>query len=579
MSTSNPYLHLVPKDREKNLKFRKELLLLGASDPKAAEELWIMCSRDLLFYVNAFVWTYDPRLKSRVTPFITYEFQDDALTKLDNAIGREDLFIEKSRDMGASWMCIIAFEWQWHFKSMVSFLLGSRKEDLVDKSDDPRSLFWKIDFIHKHQPNWLKPNMNRMKLHLHNRDNGSTIDGESTNINFSKGDRRTAILLDEWHAVDGAKAIKSATADVTNSRVFNGTPQGIGHISYDMSQDHKVPKLRLHWPSHPVKAKGLHYDEAGLPHSPWYDRECTRRTAQEVAQELDINYLGADHQFFDPAVLEKHRNDHVRPPFIRGELDYGAMDGVPGTFSQQSNGRLRLWTQLQVGASGERVPYKDRDYVMGVDVATGTGSSNSVIVVADRKTREQVLEFAISEMKPHELAQFAVAVARWFPGKSDLGAFMIWEANGPGRIFGDVVVELGYRNFYYKANEKSLRKRMTDTPGWWQTKDSKLALLGEYRRALADDSYINRSLESLNECDSYVYLPNGSVAHARSAYRGGDPTGAKDNHGDRAIAAALACHAIREAPDEHSAATQMEEGDFAWRRKQWEDAQREKSYW
>jgi len=44
--------------------------------------------------------------------------------------------------------------------------LVSRVEDLVDKTDDPKSLFWKIDFIHKHLPKWLMPDFERQKMHL-----------------------------------------------------------------------------------------------------------------------------------------------------------------------------------------------------------------------------------------------------------------------------------------------------------------------------------------------------------------------------------------------------------------------------
>ena len=167
------YYDLVPKDPSANLKFRQDLLLMGGSDRKAAEELFIMCSRDLLFYVNAFCWTYDPRVGDGTLPFLTYEFQDESLLAIDAAIGSHDLLIKKSRDMGASWMLLTVFEWRWHFKNSQSFLLVSRNEDYVDKAGNPKSLFWKIDFIHKFLPGWLLPRTTRTKLRLTNEDNGS----------------------------------------------------------------------------------------------------------------------------------------------------------------------------------------------------------------------------------------------------------------------------------------------------------------------------------------------------------------------------------------------------------------------
>ena len=74
------YYKDVPKDFEANLGFRKEILELTASDDRAREELWIACSRDLLFYINVFCWTYDPRKSKGVLPFITYGFQDESIS-------------------------------------------------------------------------------------------------------------------------------------------------------------------------------------------------------------------------------------------------------------------------------------------------------------------------------------------------------------------------------------------------------------------------------------------------------------------------------------------------------------------
>ena len=132
--------------------------------------------------------------------------------------------IEKSRDMGASWMCLMAFEWVWHFHSISSFLLVSRKEDLVDKTNDPRSLMWKIDYMHKNQPRWLLPSIGRSNFHIINHDTGSTIDGESTTGDVARGDRRTAILLDEFASVDQGARVLAATGDATDCRVMNSTP-------------------------------------------------------------------------------------------------------------------------------------------------------------------------------------------------------------------------------------------------------------------------------------------------------------------------------------------------------------------
>ena len=101
-----PYYHLVPKDIHKNLIFRRQMLKLGFESSEAAKNLVIMCSRDILFYINTFVWTYDPRETNstkKEKPFVTYPFQDDAVLETVKAIeSGYDIFTDKSRDMGAS---------------------------------------------------------------------------------------------------------------------------------------------------------------------------------------------------------------------------------------------------------------------------------------------------------------------------------------------------------------------------------------------------------------------------------------------------------------------------------------------
>ena len=250
-----PLYRQVPKGLLENLAYRKKLIRWGSKSKANAKTLYTACSRDLLFYVNTFVWTYDNRkLSTPRLPFITYPFQDEAFAALEEAIGQHDVLIDKSRDMGASWICVAVLEWLWHFRPFLSFLFVSRKEHFVDKSGDPKSLFWKLDFIHENLPGWLMPAVHRIKLHKKNLDNGSTIDGESTNEDVARGDRRTAILLDEFASVKEGHQVDAATLSATNTRILNSTPKGIGNAFYDLRQS-GTPRLTLHWTQHPEKGR------------------------------------------------------------------------------------------------------------------------------------------------------------------------------------------------------------------------------------------------------------------------------------------------------------------------------------
>lgn len=579
----------MPKEFYANLKFREELIRLGCEGKEEARELWIMCARDPLFYINTFVWTYDPRKEPSALPMITWDYQDEGIIEVLSAIGHYDLLSEKSRDMGLSWIYIICTEYCWHFKELQSFLYVSRIQDLVDKTEDPDCLMWKVDFIHKNQPLWLLPAINRNKLHIYNMDNGSTIDGASTTGEVGRGGRRTAVLLDEFASVPEGHAVLSATRDTTRCRLFNSTPKGIGNAFYDIKQTN-IKKLRFHWSQHPEKKRGLYRMENsklvildgsfvfpekypfildGKLRSPWYDNECARAAhPMEIAQELDIDYLGSDFQFFDITVLDNLQAQTVRQPYHTGEIEfYEALD--PQGFLEMAGGRLQLW--IHPGADGKI--NDDIQCVLAVDTAAGTGSSNSCISVGNKKTGEKIAEFASATIKPHELARYAVAMAKYFNN-----AFMIWEANGPGRIFGDTVIELGYRNIYYRANDKSISKKVSDIPGWYSTKDTKLALLGDYRKALSSGDFINRSYQGLRECREYIFTQSGTVEHARSINTI-DPTGAKENHGDRCIADALLYKGMKSMSLLRQQTQDVPAGCFMARRQEYEKKRKEANYW
>ncbi|MBN1460884.1 MAG: hypothetical protein JXA57_15230 [Armatimonadetes bacterium] len=538
-----------------NLSFRRELIERAAVDDVFREELWCACSRDPLFYWNAFHWTLNPRLRGeKRVPFITYPYQDEAMVSLLRAMPSRDQVWEKTRDMGGT-ICVLAvLEWVWHFRDHYQFLVGSRKQELVDKRGDHKTLFAKVDFMLEHLPGWLVPRHTRKELHLSNDETGSVIDGESTNQDFARGDRRTVIMLDEFASVESPDAIDRATADATDCRVFISTPKGRNKF-YALRNQPGMEVITLHWSKHPVKARGLYYDENGKPRSPWYDREVARRgSLRDVAQELDIDYAGSEDVFFDAMALEKARC-YVLDPEARGDLDFDVDTLIVNEFVETDNGPLAVWGWPEEGGQ----------YVIGGDIAAGTrvggrGASNSCLSVVDRDSGEKVAEYVVNGVQPHELAKTAVALAKWYNG-----AFLIWEANGPGKAFGDNVLDLGWGRIYFRQNERSIGHEVSTTPGWWSTREAKYTLLSEYRRALGTGAFRNHSQQALLECEEYVFIAGGAVAHAGSVATE-DPSEARDNHGDRVIADAVAWRAVKETS--YTEEPEEEEPEFCYASRQ-----------
>lgn len=553
-----------------------------------------MCRVDPLFYLNAMGWIFEPRPDDdalMVLPFITYPFQDLAFLAILNAIGKHDLVIEKSRDMGASWMCIYAFEWRWHFRRRQTFLMLSRNENLVDKTGSPDSLFYKLDFIHEHQPGWLLPEMDRMSMHMENNTLASVIDGESTNKFAGVAGRRLAILADEFSKMPEQAVIARGTQAVSNSRIFLFTPEGTGNMAYQMAEKPEIPKLTLHWAAHPVKSQGLYFtDEPGSgvrydgkkARSPWYDREEERAPHKaHMAAEHDIDYLGSDSQFFDAAMLNRIGRDNCYLPRRRGHLIYDLDAKMARDFIEDASGPLSLWL---VPTIENAIPFGQ--YVVGCDISGGgsmqrlddKAQSNSVARVVDCLTREVVAELAIPAALPHEFAAYVVALCRWFHN-----AYLIWEANGPGIEFGATVQLIGYSHFYLRRSELSLKKTIVATPGFHIDVKTKSLVFSELRRAWMKGEFIERSRACLEEAKGYVITKELRIEYS-PALAALDRFELKENHGDRVVSAAMAWWGVKELtgggrvrePNDPPRQTPPE-NSMAGRYERWEKQQKKRS--
>lgn len=229
------YEAFIKAEQEKQIPFKerleKRVKLLDecANDDIFRSEVYEMCKRDPIFWINNFCYTFDPRISADI-PVILYDYQEFMIKEIIQAIEEgEDILIEKSRDMGATWSIIWVFQHYWLFKGNCAFLMGSQKEADVDDAvkDNPVHLFGKFRYNFNRLPKWMQPkNVTNVALSMFNVDNNSTIDGSSCTSNFGRSRRYTAILMDElpqW-AIAGEKAWNQ-TAQTTNTRINLGTPE------------------------------------------------------------------------------------------------------------------------------------------------------------------------------------------------------------------------------------------------------------------------------------------------------------------------------------------------------------------
>lgn len=315
---------------------------------EARSMTWNLCARPdnlaegCIFFIENFGYTFDPRPQAKPghLPFILYEYQKDTIRwMIDHIEGGKDGLIEKSRDMGISWLVFVWIPiWYWIFKDGVNLLEGSYKEDLVDnKTRD--SLFGMIDYGIDSLPKWILPRgfdkrKNRTQMKLNNPVTQNLITGDTMNPDFGRGSRKTAVLFDELGSWDYSKDAWESSGDTTACRIANSTPKGWNY--YAMLRETGIDVLTLHWKLHPLK------DDQ------WYAFEKTRRTEEEVAQELDISYQksqeGRVYMEWSETNVEKGHFQY--DPFLQLYVgwDFGRTDDTAIIWVQinPENGKLRI---------------------------------------------------------------------------------------------------------------------------------------------------------------------------------------------------------------------------------------------
>ena len=238
-------------------------------------------------FINDWGCTFDPRNAERglptTMPFLLFPKQREYIEWLHARWkGREDGLVEKSRDMGISWLCVGFSVWMWVFHPGSVSGFGSRKEDLVDRIGDPDSLFWKARTMISLLPGEFKPKgYDEAKyapfMRIINPETGGIIRGEA-GANIGRGGRTSIYFKDESAFYEQAQGIDAALSQTTNCQIDVSTPNGEGNPFWKKRHGGKIKVFVFDWRDDPRK------DQA------WYDKQVATRDAVTIAQEIDRNY-------------------------------------------------------------------------------------------------------------------------------------------------------------------------------------------------------------------------------------------------------------------------------------------------
>lgn len=305
-------------DYDGEFKARTEAILRMRATPGGAEKLKEYYKTDPVAFIDDWGTTFDPRNAEiglpSVIPLVLFPKQVEFVNWLvARWKGREDGLVEKSRDMGVSWLCVATAVWMWTFHEGAVVGFGSRKEDYVDKLGDPKSLFWKARQFIALLPREFRPAGYSEKIHaphmrILNPENGSSIVGEAGD-NIGRGARTSIYFKDESAYYEHADAIDAALSQTSNCKIDVSTPNGPGNPFYRKRHGGKIPVFVFDWHDDPRK------DEA------WYRRQCETLEPHIVAQEIDRNYEGSLADAFIPGEV-------VMSAMLKGPADIQPMGGL-----------------------------------------------------------------------------------------------------------------------------------------------------------------------------------------------------------------------------------------------------------
>ena len=355
----------------------------------AASALSYYSSRPVEF-INHWCETFDPRNVGTGTPtnipLIMFERQEDLVWAVLGCLDdKESGLTEKSRDMGASWICCALSVWLWRFRTGTAIGWGSRKAEYVDKIGDPKSIFWKIRYIIDRLPSQFLPAGYRQDVHatymkIINPANGATITGEAGD-NIGRGGRTSIYFKDESAHYEKPALIEAALMDNTDVQIDISSVNGIGNVfhrrreagvEWERGKDIPPGKTRvfiLDWRHHPAK------DDA------WYERRRQKAIDDgleaEFAQEVDRDYAASRKGvLIKPAWVKAAIDAHIKLGFDdRGKVIAGldVADDDDGKGDQDKNAMVVRKGVVAVHAEdwGNRDTTETTE--KAVDIAAGFG--------------------------------------------------------------------------------------------------------------------------------------------------------------------------------------------------------------
>lgn len=291
-------LRVVPENPEDWREWRNRVLAYriltrnrANTDVDFRRDVVAMAIDDPCYDFCVFGSVFEPRARENQPPgwlpMIPYHFQVDLVRWIEEILsvlpgtssaklGRGDGVMEKARGMAGSWTCAAYAATQWKYSD--GFIGGfmSYKQDLVDKANNPESIFVKIDgylgldrrvpelrmlpvgefgslAVPIRSPEWMIPEGYDAQRHNHDLilahpTKTNILSGYSTGPRTGVGSRQTVMFLDEAAKFDAFRVVWDSMSAVTDHRIaLSSADTSFGTAFRDLAR-HAERSLRQNAP-------------------------------------------------------------------------------------------------------------------------------------------------------------------------------------------------------------------------------------------------------------------------------------------------------------------------------------------
>lgn len=265
--------------------------------------------------------TFEPRNIEReliaTIPFVLWPKQEELVRWMHGRWkARQRGLVEKSRDFGVTWIAVGFGVTMFLFHRDFICGYGSRKEELVDKRGDEKSIFEKLWFFLENLPGIFRPagmneRLHRSHMRISNPEMGGALIGEAGD-QIGRGGRTSIYMVDEAAFIERQERVDSALSQTTNCQIDISTVNTSGNAFYKKRQRFNgTDRIFIcDWRDDPRKD-----DE-------WYRKQCEEHDEATVAQEIDRDYNATSEDSFIPAkwvtaAIDAHKLLGFKPSGMR----------------------------------------------------------------------------------------------------------------------------------------------------------------------------------------------------------------------------------------------------------------------